>query len=175
MPIYTLGHYNIRTNIAATSGQMSLNTTNTAWTWPAALMGDSVTILSGNWNDNDAAYKSGGSYTSRNAVNTTVNAAMFEGIVPSTKVGSTKHYSGGLENFLRLLENWSGDTLCYNGSIVVMFPSVRGTNFWIQPGTYYGVPTRKWGFDANFMDANKLPPCAPQTKAVIRGTWGAGQ
>lgn len=190
-PLYTLGLYNVQTNIAATSSQMSINTTNTAWTWPAALMGDAITILSGDWNDANSLAKSGSTYnnpasSSGNRVvssNITVNAAMFEGIVPST-LTTHKQYSGGLENFLRLQEDWAGgpDQLWYNGSIVVMFRSVYATNYWIGPADRsgypnhnYTVPTRKWGFDANFMDANKLPPCAPQTKAVIRGTWNAGR
>ena len=169
LPIYTLGNYNIQTNIG---GSQSFGTTNTAWTWPAALMGDAITILSGSWNDTGSAYtKAGDNMSSRNAVSTTVNAACLEGIVQSTNSAGTKHYSGGLENFLRLLENWSGDTLTYNGSIVVMFPSIYATNYWIGPGTYYNIPTRNWGFDANFRYQEKSPPCAPAAKAIIRGNW----
>jgi hypothetical protein len=168
MPLYVLGNYNITTN----GGTQSFGTTNTSWTYPAGLMGDAITILSTTWSDTDSAYtKAGDNMNNRNAGNTTVNAGCLEGIVQSTKVGSTKHYSGGLENFLRLLENWNGDTLTYNGSIVVMFPSIYATNFWIQPGTYYGVPTRQWGFDVNFKDQTKLPPMTPQVKAMIRGQW----
>jgi hypothetical protein len=172
-PIYTLGNYNIQTNAG---GPYSVNTTNTAYAWPAALMGDAITILSGNWND--AAYTNGVGYSSRVVTsNITVNAAMLEGIVPSTYVSSGalagKHYSGGLENFLRLLETWGNGTytLQYNGSIVVMFPSMYATNFWIAPGTYYDKPIRAWGFDANFRQQSGIPPCTPQAKAIIRGNW----
>jgi hypothetical protein len=56
-----------------------------------------------------------------------------------------------------------------------MFPSIYATNFWIQPGNYYKVPTRQWGFDANFQYPEKSPPCVPQAKAIIRGSWRAGQ
>ena len=170
LPLYTLGNYNVRTN---TGGSLSVNTTNTAWTWPAALMGDAVTILSSNWSD---SYNSGTSLGSRAPVATTVNAALLEGIVISTKVGSAKHYSGGLENFLRMLEDWSSGgqkPLWYNGSIVVMFPSIYATNFWIGPGTYYNPPTRNWGFDSNFKTPGGMPPCAPQAKAIIRGNWNS--
>ena len=159
MPLYVLGNYNIQTN---NGGSQSVSTTNTAWTWPAALMGDAITILSSNWNDAGSAYTNAGSYTLRLAVNTTVNAAFLAGIVSSTNVAGTKHYSGGLENFLRLEENWSGDTLTFNGSIAVLFTSIYATNFFIQPGTYYGIPTRNWGFDANFKNPAKLPPLTPQ-------------
>jgi hypothetical protein len=170
MPIYVLGNYNIQTN---SGGSQSVQTTNTAWTWPAALMGDSITTLSSNWSD---ANNSGTALGSRTTLNTTINAACLEGIVPSTYT-THKQYSGGLENFLRLEESWSS-TLCYNGSIVVMFPSIYATNFWTgpsqisgYPAPYYAVPTRKWGFDANFMQQSKLPPMTPQVKTMIRGQW----
>jgi len=176
-PLYTLGDYNIKTN---SSGSTSQTTTNTAWTWPAALMGDAITILSGSWDDGYSLSNtavSSGTLGGRNATTTTVNAAMLEGIVPSITVASGtyagKHYSGGLENFLRMLESWSGDSLWYNGSIVVMFPSIYATNFWIGPGTYYNPPTRKWGFDSNFKSPTGMPPAAPQAKAIIRGNWNS--
>jgi hypothetical protein len=79
-----------------------------------------------------------------------------------------------VENFLRLLENWSGSTLWYNGSIVVMFPSQYATNYWQAPGSspdYYNVPTRKWAFDTNFENYLNLPPMTPTSQAVIRATW----
>ncbi len=173
MPIYTLGNYNIQTNIG---GSQSINMTNTAWTWPAALMGDAITILSGSWSD---SYISSTALSSRNVSSAvTVNAACLEGIVQSTNSAGTKHYSGGLENFLRLLENWNGTAIWYNGSIVVMFPSIYATNYWVGPSQisgyptpYYSVPTRDWGFDSNFKYQQKSPPCAPDAKAIIRGNW----
>ena len=161
MPVYVLGDYNIQTN---SGGSQSVLVTNTAWTWPAALMGDSITILSNGWLDSNTNALPGGTSS------TTVNAACFEGIVPSITVSGTKHYSGGLENFLRLLENWSS-TLQYNGSIVVMFPSIYATNYWQVTGNYYNPPTRQWGFDANFRKQSGMPPCAPEAKAIVRGNW----
>ena len=126
-----------------------------------------ITVLSSAWQD---SYDSSTSLGSRNATPTTVNAAALEGIVQSTKAGSTKKYSGGLENFMRLLEQWSGQTLTYNGSIVVLFESKYATNSW---GTsYYGVPVRQWGFDLNFSKgAEYLPPLTPTVKYIYRRTW----
>jgi hypothetical protein len=152
-PLYVKGNYNVQT--ASSSAGASVGTTNTAYTYPASLMGDAITILSGNWND--------GNNTSTNLATrvpstTTVNAATLEGIVQSTN----SNYSGGVENFLRMEENWSGVTLQYNGSIVVMFASQYATNFW--PGTggnYYNAPIRKWAFDLNFTDPANLPPLTP--------------
>jgi hypothetical protein len=174
-PLYVLGNYNIQTN---SGGSQSINTANTAWTYPAALMGDAISILSGNWNDANSLTKSGSSYNPPESgignrvvtSNITVNAACLAGIVPSTKVGTQKQYSGGLENFLRLNEDWSSGSrqLWYNGSIVAMFPSIYATNFWIGPADRSGYPThnytvpqRKWAFDAYFLVRSRLPPLTP--------------
>lgn len=166
MPLYVEGNYNTTTN----GTQFSTALGNTQNTVPAALLGDSITLLSSQWKDTNGAALA---VSARNAANITINAATLEGIVPS----NGNNYSGGVENFLRLLENWSGDTITYNGSIVVMFPSQYATNFWQAPGTtspaYYEAPTRNWGFDTNFLSSSRLPPLTPTVKAIIRGNWAS--
>ena len=100
---------------------------------------------------------------------------MLEGIVASNP-NISGNYSGGVENFMRLLENWSsGPVLTYNGSIVVLFYSQYATNSWQPTGNYYNAPTRNWAFDLNFRTASKLPPLTPNTKAMIRGNWYASK
>ena len=96
-PLYVEGNYNVQT--AASSAGASAGTTNTANTYPAALMGDAITILSGSWKD---TYNSSTNLASRVPSATTINAATLEGIVQSTN----SNYSGGVENFLRLEEDW---------------------------------------------------------------------
>jgi hypothetical protein len=160
MPIYVKGDYNVTTDGTHYSRTLG-DTTNTV---PAALLGDAITVLSANWKD---SYNASTSLSSRSPANICINAATLEGIVPSD--GS--HYSGGVENFLRLLENWSSSTtISYNGSIVVMFPSQYATSPWGQPNVY-GVPTRQWGFDTRFTQNGGLPPLTPQVKATIRGAY----
>jgi len=162
-PIYVWGDYN-----ATNSSGSSLGTNNTAHTYPAALMGDAITILSDGWNDTNTAKLP-------TPASTTVNAAMLEGIVASNP-NISGNYSGGVENFMRLLENWStSTTLTYNGSIVVLFYSQWATNTWLATGNYYNPPTRKWAFDMNFQNALKLPPLTPCSKAMVRGNWFAHQ
>ena len=155
-PLYVLGNYN--------ANGSSLGTTNTSNTQPAALFGDSITALSTGWSD---SWNSSTGLSSRNPSATTINAATFEGIVQT--VGA--NYSGGVENFIRLLENWSGTTLTYNGSIVVMFPRQYATNKWQQTGVYYNAPTRNWAFDLNFQTMNGLPPLTPKVTKKIPQTW----
>jgi hypothetical protein len=166
-PLYIKGNYNVQT--ASSSANASAGTANTAYTYPASVMADAITVLSANWSDN---YSSGTGLSSRPVSSTTVNAACLEGIVQSTNSGGNNYYSGGLENFMRLEENWSASyTLTYNGSIVVMFPSIYATNFWNTPGNYYNPPTRHWGFDVNFNNPLLLPPLTPKFYKMIRGTW----
>jgi hypothetical protein len=145
-PMYVYGNYNVSNSFGSSLGQ---NTT--AYTWPAALMADSITILSGSWNDGNTTRRP-------SASSTTINAACLAGIVPSTN----SMYSGGVENFLRTLESWStSGGLWYNGSIVAMFPSQYATNFWQQTGNYYDAPARHWAFDTNFVRLSGLPPLTP--------------
>jgi hypothetical protein len=163
MPLYVYGNYNASNTTCSCLGQ---NNTGPC-TWPAALIGDAITILSTNWNDSTNSKLP-------TPMTTTVNAAMLEGIVPSTNNASPGTYCGGVENFLRLLENWSQSIpLWYNGSIVVMFPSQIATNYQQITGNYYNAAARNWAFDTNFTLQVGLPPLTPQNKGVIRYTWSA--
>lgn len=158
-PLYVQGNFN--------APNTTVGSTNTTSTAPASLLGDSITVLSGNWSDANSTK----GLSQRLATDTTVNAAILAGIVPTTNNFGTKHYSGGVENFPRFLEDWSGKSLTYNGSMVVMFPSKHATNWWIDPGSYYNPPTRDWAFDLNFLNANRLPPGTPQVRKIVRSQW----
>ena len=165
-PLYVLGNYNIQTNNSGSPSAALLGSTTNGCTVPAGFMADAITILSSAWQD---SWNSGTSVGSRNANPTTINAACLEGIVPTTSAG----YSGGVENFLRLLETWSSVNLNYNGSIVVLFPSQYATNIWANT-TYYYPPVRNWGFDTTFLKGqNYQPPMSPQAKKIIRSVYSA--
>jgi hypothetical protein len=151
-PLYVKGHFNAPTSY--------LGTTNTTTTLPASLVADAITVLSGNWNDNNSSYP----LSYRTASATTVNAAIIAGIVPSNGY----YYSGGVENFTRLLENWSGKTLTFNGSIVVLYPSQIAIGPWGASSSVYSTATRNWSFNPNFLNASKLPAGTPELRTVIR-------
>jgi hypothetical protein len=162
-PMYVLGNYNVQTN----GGPVVLGTHNDNNTYPAAFLADSITILSSNWSD---SYTSGTTLGSRaTPLPTTVNAGCLEGIVPSSGTA----YSGGVENFLRMEQDWGngGVVLTYNGSIMVMFNSQFATNNWPGTGSVYNPPQRNWAFDTNFLIEADLPPLTPNFRAVIRNTW----
>lgn len=160
-PLYVQGNFN--------APNTTVGSTNTSTTAPSSLLGDSITVLSGNWSDANSSK----GMSQRLATDTTVNSAFLAGIVQTTNSVGTKHYSGGVENFPRFLEDWNGKSLTYNGSMVVMFPSKYATNWWISPGTYYNPPTRDWAFDLNFLNVNKLPPGTPQVRKIVRSQWTA--
>lgn len=153
-PLYVQGNYN------AHGSDVGKNTTANAK--PASLVGDAVNILSTAWSDSQSTLP----LAARHAGDTTVNAAILAGIVPS----GSGHYSGGVENFPRFLENWSGRTFTYNGSMVSMFNSLTATAPW-GGADVYSPPARNWAFDQNFVDATKLPPGTPEVRAVIKSKW----
>lgn len=122
---------------------------------PAALIADSITFLSDNWDDSKSSQ--GG----RNASDTEVSAAIMTGLVPSGETGSNS-YSGGVENFPRFLESWSDDTLTMRGSIVALFESEVATERWGKGGVY-SAPKREWGFHEKFSEGF-LPPGTPNSR-----------
>jgi hypothetical protein len=134
---------------------------NTTYDRPSAVFADAINILSANWNDS----KSSQSVGNRTACNTTVNSAFLTGIVPTT--GNS--YSGGVENLPRFLENWSGQTFAYRGSMVVMFASQTATVPWNKSS--YNPPTRNWAFDTQFLNATSLPPGTPSVRTIRRANW----
>ena len=156
-PLYVKGHYN--------ASDLTPGSTNTSATKPASLIADAITLLSGSWDDSNST----NSLPSRQASDTTINAAVIAGIVPSNG-GS---YSGGVENFIRLLEQWGfSRTLTFNGSIVALYESQIATGPWGGVGVY-SPPLRRYAFDGNFGAGNvaKLPPGTPYLRTLIRGQW----
>ena len=133
---------------------------NTVSKKPAGLVSDAVDVLSNAWLDsNDASSSS--SLASRVASNTTVNAAIISGNTESTP----GHYNGGIENIMRLLENWSGKTYTYSGSIVILYDSEKGNKQWGNSNVY-SPPARNWSYDAAL--TNAVVPGFPSVYNVYR-------
>jgi hypothetical protein len=172
-PVYIQGDYNsggpsgsVVSNTANSSSPLSAFDDPTApgYTRKAcAVLGDSVNILSNNWNDANST----SSVTSRVATNTTINAGIFSGNVPTNYYGDGA-YSGGAENFPRFLENWSSQCLTYYGSMVCLFVSQQGNGTW-GASNVYSPPTRRWFFDQNFLQ--NPPPGTLQSTTYSRGRW----
>ncbi len=177
-PVYIQGDYNTGTSSSVPSSSVPANSTgnpnNTdsptapGYTRKAsAVLGDAVMLLSNNWNDSKAS----SGVSSRDATNTTYNTAIMAGFMPSgftPPSGSTYGYSGGGNNFPRFLEDWSGNTCTYYGSMVELFKSATFTGKW-DTGNIYSPPVRRWNFDNNF--ATKAPPGSLNVTVYLRGSW----
>ena len=133
---------------------------NTGSWQPAAVMADAVYLLSNSWSDFANANTNSGL---QGASSTRYEVAILSGDTQNT--GS---YNGGLENFPRFLENWSGDTCTIIGSFINLFLSENATGQWVYGGSVYEAPTRDWWFEINFLDFNKLPPGTPAVGTVLR-------
>jgi hypothetical protein len=148
-PVYIKGNYNTSTNsgdaVPSNSGTYTDPDASGYSRKLAAVIGDSINVLSGAWSD----LASTSSISARAATNTTINAALVGGIVPS----SGGNYSGGGENFVRLLEDWKNNTLCIYGSMVELYVSKQANSAWDGAGTNYTAPlTSKLYWDPNFGD-----------------------
>jgi Tfp pilus assembly protein PilX len=130
---------------------------------PAAVTGDAVTILSNAWDD---ANSNGNLDASRIAAPTTVNAALMTGNVPTDTDNS--QYSGGLENFPRFLEKWSGQTFTYSGSLVCLWQSEQATGDWQYGSPVYKAPDRDWSYG---LDINNMPPGTPYVRLIQKVGW----
>lgn len=150
-PLYVQGHYN--------AAPAHLGTTNTTLTKPAALAADAVTILSGNWQDANSTLP----LASRLAASTTVNAGIITGNVPT----GGGFYSGGYENLLRLLEDWTSQTLTFNGSLALLYPSLIAASPWGALDDVYTPPRRNFSWDGNFQVDSLIPPRTPRLRAVF--------
>jgi hypothetical protein len=134
---------------------------NTVNKEPAAVFCDALNILSNDWDDSPDH--------DRIASGTAVNVSLVTGIV-TTKEGYP-NYSGGVENLPRFLENWSGKTYTYKGSMVVLWESEQATGEWIYGMPYYTAPYRNWGFDQDLLEVANLPPGTPQVGTVEKIHW----
>jgi hypothetical protein len=131
---------------------------------PCSILGDAVNVLSNSWIDANSFAGT----SSRIASNTTVNAAIVSGIVPTAAVGGDGSYSGGAENFPRFAEDWSASTLTYYGSMVELYKSTQSTGEWGKANVY-SPPTRKWYFDTNFKTTP--PPGTLMVYSYVKGKW----
>jgi hypothetical protein len=143
LPVYVEGDYNV------------------ASPKPALVAGDAVTLLSRNWQDARSTLSMS---ANRVASNTNVRTVIMTGNT-ETGVGS---YNGGLENVLRFLENWSGKTLNFRGSIIALWYSGIADGEWSYGG-FYTAPTRDWGYDTLY--ASQIPPGMTRVYGMEEILW----
>jgi hypothetical protein len=161
-------------------GGMTIATNAALYVWgnynslqwkPAALIADVATFLSNSWTD-------AGSTTfprTSASIPTTVFAALLAGNsetpCDARVCGGTQPYGGGLENFPRFLENWTGTAFNYTGSLVSLFVSRQSLKRWghnENGSAYYSPPNRNWNFETRFRNPMLLPPGTPRLGSVLQ-------
>ena len=169
--LYVKGDYNTGTTTnpnlvpSNSSPSSSASTVVSGYTTKsAALVADAIMVLSNNWSDANAS----SGVSSRAASNTTLNTALISGYIPSTSSGNNGRsgYSGGMNNFPRFLETWSGDSMTFSGAFVSLYQSQRYTGSW-DTGDIYVPPTRYWYFDTLLL--SRVLPGIPATGGFTRG------
>ncbi|AWN23200.1 hypothetical protein DKM44_08155 [Deinococcus irradiatisoli] len=122
---------------------------------PSAVLADAINVLSSAADEPITGNKSTGQ-----AAPTTVNAAFLSGI----DVTTSSNYNGGLQNYIRFHESWSGVRMTYRGSFVSLGQSLHTVGRQAGAGivNYYDPPDRDWGYDTDFNNASNLPPLTPR-------------
>jgi Tfp pilus assembly protein PilX len=158
-PVYIQGDYN---NPGASSTFSGANVS-------ASVVGDAVTVLSDAWNDVNSFISLANTNT-RSAAQTTYSTAIIAGkSIPFPNVGSSVDTGsdGGVHNFLRYLEDWSGTNIWYQGSFVTFYYSHQAVGSFKCCTTVYGVPAnRSYIFDTTFLTPSLLPPRTPMLRSV---------
>jgi hypothetical protein len=144
---------------------------------PAAVIADTVTILSNNWDDRNSTFLSPSQPQGNRPGNTTYyRVAVAAGKTirfPFPSWASSADYpigtDGGIHNFLHFLEDWQNTnaTLHYGGSLVSLYFSTYNTGiFKCCEYSVYQPPTRDYIFDTDFTTPTGLPPGTPLFKDV---------
>ncbi|MDB9435976.1 hormogonium polysaccharide biosynthesis protein HpsA [Dolichospermum lemmermannii CS-548] len=164
-------------NFACRSGDSRFPNCTTGDEWrPANILADAVTLLSGDFDFRELGYTIGSQQPANN--DTTFNLIIAAGDNPAKPTVD----NGGLNNLVRVIENWTSRKIKLNGAFMQVKKSAyaTGTN---PPQTLNNPPTRQWSYDVGLLFqspdlfASKLavtPPEPPDEylREVSRGdTW----
>jgi hypothetical protein len=165
-PVYIFGNYNTNAGDPIWFGNPDVAHS------ASAVIADAVTALSNSWSDWESL-NSPSNDGPRTSTTTYYRTAVAMGKNINFSVAGLGWAvgdwgtDGGLHNFLRLLENWGGQTLNYNGSMVSMYYATYATGTDKNGGgTTYEPPARNYNFDADFTTPDQLPPGTPMFRDI---------
>ena len=171
-PVYVLGDYN--SNVGDPWWGTPLITTADINHSAAAVIADSVTLLSNGWSDLNSM-KNPLNLGNRPATSTYYRLAIAGGknmnFPQPAGTGADFGTDGGVHNFLRYIESWGGATLGYRGSLVSLYYSQYATGTFKCCTMVYSPPNRNYYFDTAFQDPAKLPPGTPMLQDVVNLTY----
>ena len=158
-------------------GDFNANSAGGGWNDPhvaVSIVGDAVTLLSNNWNDVNSFLTpycftfsncSAGGAPNRAAATTWYRGAIVagKGLSFNQPAGTGQDFGtdGGVHNFLRYIENWGGQTLHYEGSLISLYSNHQAIGTFKCCTTVYSPPIRDYNFDAEFLQPQLLPPRTP--------------
>lgn len=177
-PTYVVGNYNASDAAGFGSPHAS-----------AAVIADTVTLLSKNWNNEESMFNPrsatgsascpstgslanpAGNGSGRQACTTWYRLAIASGksinFPHPSGTGNDFGTDGGIHNFLRYLEEWGGQTAHYQGSLVSLYYSQYGVGAFKCCNMVYTPPNRNYSFDTDFLDPSKMPPGTPRFVDVV--------
>jgi Tfp pilus assembly protein PilX len=180
--VYVRGDYNCKAACTASTFESSANTGQRI---PAAVMADSINVLSNLWPLDDLTSIN---LKDRVPSETTINAAFLAGIdITGGKNRDNQDLDdgtgGGLNNYPRFHEYWKDFKFNYLGSLVSLSAPRRVNGPFCGSGglnsdgvTYttgtnsscniYYPPTRNWSYDTQFNNAANLPPLTPRVVSL---------
>jgi hypothetical protein len=157
--IYVQGNYNAtNTSVVATPDR------------PAAIIGDAITILSNNWTD-VKSLNTPNDMAARDATSTGYRFAMIAGKSiafpkPGWAAAGDWGTDGGVHNFMRMLEDWGGQTISYRGAMISLYTARQMIGIYRANANVYAPGTRAFAFDTNFLQPQLLPPGTPMFRDV---------
>jgi hypothetical protein len=176
-PVYIWGDYNTNAADAASwptdTAKFQGDATGHS---AAAVISDAVTLLSNQWLDNNSMI---GNVTTLAQRKPTADGYFrlaiaggknmnFQQPTYTTPAAPGQDFGtdGGVHNFLRYLESWSGHTVHYKGSLVSLYYATYNTGTFKCCNLVYTVPTRNYYFDLDFSSPGGLPPGTPMFRDV---------
>ena len=141
---YTRSTFN--NNFACRSGDSRFPKCTTGDEWrPGNILADAVTLLSGDFDfTKELGYTIGSQQTANK--DTTFNLIIAAGDNPAQPTVD----NGGLNNLVRVIENWTSSKIKLNGAFMQVKKSAyaTGTN---PPQTVNNPPTRQWSYDVGLL------------------------
>ena len=183
-PVYVYGNYNTWANDPLWANPPNPNAQHTA----AAIIADSVTLLTNNWLDSDslsfpatmncnagAAERCGGTNNGINFIPAYYRMAVASGKSipfpnPAWAGANARDFGtdGGMHNFLRYLEDMGKISINYYGSMVSLYYSQYATGNFKCCGVVYSPPNpRNYNFDTLFLNPATLPPGTPEFQDIV--------
>jgi hypothetical protein len=203
--IYIQGNFNNNNNDGNTIPNSTANTPSTN-RQSASIIADTITVLSndcinptsavlgipaGQLNCGIGDSAGGANLVTRPMV---INAAFLSNTdVSNGNLGTGRgydassttanRYSGGVNNYIRLLEDWNNGgtpyTLNYMGSMISLGAPLEysgrfrpggeasaGSGLTFVPASYYNIPFRSFRYDPNFSSVDKMPPLTPKASYI---------